>query len=57
MKKITKIISLSLAMMLVLASFASCGLVEDTATVEKASAMESNEINNIFLILFITPSY
>ena len=36
MKKITKIISLSLAMMLVLASFASCGLVEDTAVVEKA---------------------
>lgn len=36
MKKITKIISLSLAMMLVLVSFASCGLVEDTANVEKA---------------------
>ena len=36
MKKITKIISLSLAMMLVLMSFASCGLVEDTANVEKA---------------------
>lgn len=36
MKKITKIISLSLAMMLILMSFASCGLVEDTADVEKA---------------------
>ena len=36
MKKITKIISLSLAMMLVLVSFASCGLVEDTANVERA---------------------
>ena len=36
MKKITKIISLSLAMMLVLVSFASCGLVENTSDVEKA---------------------
>ena len=36
MKKITKIISLTLAMMLVLLSFASCGLVQDTADVEKA---------------------
>ena len=36
MKKITKIISMLLAMMLVLVSFASCGLVEDTKNVEKA---------------------
>ena len=36
MKKITKIISLTLAMMLILMSFASCGLVQDTKDVEKA---------------------